>query len=192
EDIALATSLPHFTVVVPADAPSTAALTRALFSFNGPAYLRTGRPKAPVVYANGADVAIGVANQLRDGRHATIIACGLMVAAALDAAHELSADGIEARVLDMHTIKPLDLNAVALAARQTGAIVTAEEHLLHGGLGAAVATAVAQSHPVPMRCVGLADRYAESGEGEELLVKYGLMPADIARAVREVVAAKGG
>ncbi|MAU00185.1 MAG: transketolase [Anaerolineaceae bacterium] len=188
EDIALATSLPNFTVIVPADAPATKAATRALFSFDGPAYLRTGRPKVPVVYTNEeVDFEIGKANQLRDGRHATIIACGLMVAAALEAAHTLSEEGFEVRVLDMHTIKPLDETAVKLAAEQTGAIVTAEEHLLHGGLGAAVATAVAQNHPVPMRFVGINNQYAESGEPEELLQKYHLMPEDIAQAVRDAI-----
>lgn len=187
EDIALATSLPNFTVIAPADAPSTEAATRALFSFDGPAYLRTGRPKMPVIYANGVDFAVGKANQLRDGRHATIIACGLMVAAALEAAHYLSEDGIEVRVLDMHTIKPLDEEAVSLAARQTGAIVTAEEHVLQGGLGAAVATAVARTYPVPMRFVAVNNQYAESGEPEALLTKYGLMPKDIVQAVREAI-----
>ena len=184
EDIALATSLPHFKVIVPADAPSAEAATRALFEFTGPAYLRTGRPKVPVIYPNGLDFELGKANQVRDGRHATIIACGLMVAAALEAAHYLSQAGIEVRVLDMHTIKPLDKEAVKLAARQTGAIVTAEEHLLQGGLGAAVATTIVQSHPVPMRFVGLDDQYAESGEPEALLKKYGLMPEKIIQAVR--------
>jgi transketolase len=190
EDIALATSLPHFTVIVPADAPATKAATRALFSFDGPAYLRTGRPKVPVVYTNGVDFEIGKANQLRDGRQATIVACGLMVAAALEAAHTLSEEGVEVRVLDMHTIKPLDETAVKLAAQQTGAIVTAEEHLLHGGLGAAVATAVVQYHPVPMRFVSLRNQYAESGEPQELLQKYNLMPEDIAQAVRDAIAQK--
>lgn len=190
EDIALATSLPHFTVIVPADAPSAAAATRALFTFSGPAYLRTGRPKTPVVYPNGVEFEVGRANQLRDGRQATIIACGLMVAAALEAAHMLSQEGIQVRVLDMHTIKPLDQTAVELAARQTGAIVTAEEHLLQGGLGAAVATAVAQHHPVPMRFVGLKDQYAQSGAPETLLKKYGLMPEDMAQAVRDVISQK--
>lgn len=190
EDIALATSLPHFTVLVPADAPSAAAATRALFSFSGPAYLRTGRPKTPVVYPNGVEFTVGKANQLRDGRHATIIACGLMVAAALEAAHHLSQSGIEVRVLDMHTIKPLDEAAVELAARQTGAIVTAEEHVLHGGLGAAVATAVSQTFAVPMRFVGIHNQYAESGEPQDLLTKYGLLPENIVTAVREAVAQK--
>lgn len=187
EDIALATSLPHFTVIVPADAPSTEAATKALLSFDGPAYLRTGRPKTPIVYTNEVDFAVGKANQLRDGRHATVIACGLMVAAALEAAHDLSQDGLEVRVLDMHTIKPLDETAVVRAAQQTGAIVTAEEHLLDGGLGAAVAACAAQYHPVPMRFVGIRNRYAKSGDPESLLTRYGLMPQDIVRAVREAV-----
>lgn len=190
EDIALTTSLPHFTVIAPADAPSTEAATRALFTFKGPAYLRTGRPKTPIVYANGVDFVLGKANQLRDGRSATIIACGLMVAASLEAAHHLSEMGIEVRVLDMHTIKPLDKNAVELAARQTGAIVTAEEHVLNGGLGAAVATAVAASYPVPMRCVAIQNQYAESGEAEALLTKYGLMPENIVQAVQDAIAHK--
>lgn len=187
EDIALATSLPHFTVLVPADGPSTAAATRAMFAHEGPVYLRTGRSKVPVVYPNQVDFQIGRANQLRDGRDVTLIACGLMVAVALEAAHDLSLEGVEARVLDMHTVKPIDEEAIELAARQTGAIVTAEEHLLNGGLGAVVAQVVAERYPVPMRFVGLRNQYAESGGGEELLEKYGLMPADIVRAVRDVV-----
>ena len=190
EDIALATSFPNLTVLVPADEPSTRAATRAMFDIKGPVYLRTGRPKVPVVYPNGVQLQIGRANQLRDGRHVTIIACGLMVAAALEAAHDLSQEGIEARVLDMHTVKPIDEEAIDLAARQTGAIVTAEEHLLDGGLGAAVARIVAERHPIPMTFVGLRDTYAESGTAQELLQKYGLMPADIVAAVKEVVARK--
>lgn len=190
EDLALASSLPHFRVVAPADAPSTRAATKALFEFNGPAYMRTGRPKMPVVYPNEVDFILGKANQLRDGRHATVIACGLMVAAALEAAHHLSEDGIEVRVLDMHTIKPLDKEAVEMAARHTGAIVTAEEHLLQGGLGSAVASAVAETFPVPMRFVGIDNQYAESGDPEALLVKYGLSPEDIVKAVRDAAAQK--
>jgi transketolase len=191
EDLALASSLPHFTVLAPADAIATRALTEAMFAMNGPVYLRTGRPKVPLVYGqNGAEFVIGKANQLRDGEDVTLIACGLMVAAALEAAAELSNEGIEARVLDMHTLKPLDEEAVARAARDTGAIVTAEEHVLNGGLGAAVAQAAAASHPVPIRFVGIRNTFAESGEAQELLEKYGLMPSDIARAAREAVEAK--
>jgi transketolase len=192
EDVALSTALPNFTVLVPADAPSARAATRAMFEVDGPVYLRTGRPKVPVVYADGVDFQIGKANQLRVGKDVTIIACGLMVAAALEAADTLEKDGISARVLDMHTIKPLDEEAITKAARQTGAIVTAEEHLLNGGLGAAVARCVAYTNPVPMACIGIQDEYAESGDAQELLEKYGLMPDDIAEAARKTVARKRG
>lgn len=191
EDIALATSFPNFTVLVPADAASTKAATRAMFAHDGPVYLRTGRPEVPNVYEdNKVPFEIGKANQLRDGGDVTLIACGLMVAAALEAAHTLSERGIEARVLDMHTIKPLDGDAVKRAARETGAIVTAEEHLLQGGLGAAVARELATRHPAPMEFVGVRDTYAESGEGEALLEKYGLMPSDIVSAAERAIARK--
>lgn len=186
EDMALATSFPGFTVIVPADAPSTRAATLALFSRPGPVYLRTGRSKVPQIYQDEADFHIGKANQLRDGSDVTIIACGLMVAAALEAAQSLSGEGIEARVLDMHTIKPLDEAAVIRAARETGGIVTAEEHLLDGGLGSAVARVVAENHAVPMRFIGVRNTYAESGQPQELLEKYGLMPNDIIQAVKQV------
>lgn len=190
EDIALATSFPNFTVLVPADAPAARAATRAMFGHEGPIYLRTGRPDVPVVYNDGCDFEIGKANQLRDGGDVTIVACGLMVAAALEAASVLHDQGIEARVLDMHTIKPLDADAIEQAARETCAIITAEEHLLEGGLGAVVARTTAQRHPVPMGFVGVRDCYAESGEGEDLLEKYGLMPDDIVREVKAVLRRK--
>jgi len=192
EDLALATSLPGFTVLVPADEPSTRAATRAMMHYDGPVYLRTGRPKVPVVYPDGAEFRIGKANILREGRHLAIVACGLMVAVALEAAATLAREGIEARVLDMHTVKPLDEAAVERAARETGAIVTAEEHLLDGGLGAAVARVVAERHPVPMAFVGIRDRYAESGKPEELLAKHGLMPADVVLAARRVLGTRPG
>jgi transketolase len=187
EDIALATALPNFTVLVPADAASTQAATNAMLDMVGPVYLRTGRAKAPVIYPDQVPFEIGKANQVRTGSDVTIIACGLMVAAALDAAQELSEDGIEARVLDMHTLKPIDIEAIEQAARETGAIVTAEEHLLEGGLGSIVARVVAERSPVPMEFVGIRNTYAESGQPQELLEKYGLMPADIVRSVRAVM-----
>jgi transketolase len=190
EDLALATSLPNFTVLVPADGPSTKAATRAMFTRNRPVYLRTGRPKVPVVYANGLDFEIGKSNHLRDGDDLTIIACGLMVAAALEAAADLEKKGISARVLDMHTIKPLDVEAVEQAARETGAIVTAEEHLLQGGLGAGVARAVSEHFPVPMEFVGIQDTYATSGKPQELLEKYGLTPKHIQEAAEKVIRRK--
>lgn len=187
EDIALATALPHMTVLVPADAPSTRAATRAMMALDGPAYLRVGRSGVPLVYSDGAPFEIGRANTLRDGGDLTIVACGIMVAAALEAAQTLSEDGVEARVLDMHTIKPLDEDAVERAARETGAIVTAEEHLLEGGLGAAVARSVVQRWPVPVAMVGIADRYAESGAPQALLNKYGLTARHIVEAARRVL-----
>ena len=192
EDIALATSFPNFTVLVPADAPSTKAATRAMFGQPGPVYLRTSRPKVPIIYQDGIDFRIGKANKLREGSDLTIIACGLMVAVALEAAHHLSQSGVEARVLDMHTIKPLDIEAVESAARETGAIVTAEEHLLQGGLGAAVARAVAELHPVPISFIGLNNTYAETGTPEDLFRIYGLMPEDIVKAAQSVLATKRG
>jgi transketolase len=193
EDIALMTSVPGMTVVVPADAPSCRVLTRLLFDFHGPAYLRTGRPKVPVVYASGEpDLAIGRAQTVRDGSDVTLIACGLMVAASVEAAHLLAEEGIAARVLDMHTVKPLDVAAVVAAARETGAIVTAEEHLLDGGLGSAVARAVAAEWPCPVRMVGLANTYARSGTPQELLEAYGLTADHIAERAREVRALKRG
>ena len=190
EDIALSTSLPNFTVIVPADAPSAQAATRAIFEIEGPVYLRTMRPKVPILYENDLEFHIGKANQLRQGDDITLIGCGLMVAAALEAAHILSKDGIEARVLDMHTIKPLDKTAIEKAAQETGAIVTAEEHVKNGGLGASVAQVVTEKHPVPMGFVAINDTYAESGKPQELLEKYGLMPVDIVKSARKAVARK--
>ncbi len=191
EDLALATALPHFVVLVPADEPSMGAATRAMFEHEGPVYLRTGRPKVPIVYPDGVEFRIGKANRLREGGDVTLIACGLMVAAALEAAQTLSEEGIEARVLDMHTLKPLDAEAIEAAARETGAIVTAEEHLLQGGLGAGVARVVVERYPVSMGFVGLDNTYAESGGAQELLEKYGLMPAGIVAAARRAVARRG-
>jgi transketolase len=190
EDIALSTSLPNFTVIVPADEPEMRAATRAMFEIDGPVYLRSGRPSVPIVYPEGLNFKPGQANSLREGNDVTIIACGLMVAAALEAAEDLNAQGIAARVLDMHTVKPLDVKAIEKAARETGAIVTAEEHLLQGGLGAGVAQVVAECCPVPMGFVGIHDRYAESGKPQELLEKYGLMPKDIEKVVNQVLKMK--
>lgn len=187
EDVSLACSLPNFTVVVPADEPSTFKAVEALAATQTPAYLRAGRPNVPVLYENGCNFQLGKANRLRDGKDMTIIANGLMVAMALEAAETLAKSGIQARVLDMHTVKPVDDAAILAAARETGRIVVAEEHLLHGGLGSQVALSVARQQPVPMRFVALKDTFAESGKPEQLLEKYGLTPAAIEKAVREVV-----
>jgi transketolase len=187
EDVSLACSLPGFTVVVPADEPSTFQAVEALGQIRTPAYLRAGRPNVPIVYEQRADFTLGKANLLRPGKDVTIIANGLMVGAALEAATQLAAKKIDARVLDMHTVKPCDDGAVLAAARETGRIVVAEEHLLHGGLGSVVAVSAARQHPVPMRFVALADTFAESGKPEELVKKYGLTAADIVKAVQELM-----
>jgi transketolase len=187
EDVALACALPGFSVVVPCDEVSTRAAVAALDALPGPAYLRTGRPNAPVIYGNGVGWEFGEATRLRDGREVTLIAHGLMVSAALDAAAELAEAGIEARVLDLHTVKPLDEAAIETAARETGRIVVAEEHLAAGGLGQAVAAVVCRTRPVPMRFVNLGDSFAESGAPGPLLEKYGLTGRHIAAAARELI-----
>ena len=186
EDVALACALPGVTVIVPADAPSTKKATEAMLRHEGPVYLRLGRPKVAVIYPDGCDFQIGKAIQLRDGKDVTLIANGIMVAAALDAATELQSSGVSARVLDMHTAKPIDEAAIIAAARDTGAIVVAEEHLAAGGLGAIVASVVARNRPVPMEFVNVGDTYAESGDPEGLMEKYGLTPAAIVSAARRV------
>ncbi len=191
EDVALACALPGFVVIVPADEPAARAATKAMIEHQGPVYLRVGRPDVPKVYTQGEPgFTIGKANTLRDGQDVTIVANGLMVASALDAAETLAGEGIEARVLDMHTVKPLDHDALLSAAEQTGALVVAEEHLAHGGLGSVVAMAVAGSRPVPIRYVNLGDTYGESGTPEGLLEKYGLTADRVAQSAREAVAAK--
>jgi transketolase len=190
EDVALACALPGFVVIVPADDASTKAATAAMLKHDGPVYLRVGRPDVPRVYTDTVPLEIGKANVLRDGSDLTIVAAGLLVAPALDAAETLAGEGIRARVLDSHTIKPIDRAAIQAAASETGALVVAEEHLAHGGLGSAVAMTVALTHPVPIRFVNLGDRFAESGAPEELLEKYGLTAGKIAEAARSAVAAK--
>lgn len=190
EDIALACALPNFVVIVPADATETEQAVRAIAEHVGPVYVRLTRPAAPVVYREACDFRIGKAIRVRDGEHATVVANGLMVSRALQAAALLEREGISTRVLDMHTVKPLDEHAVKEAARETGALVTVEEHLLHGGLGSVVARAVLEAHPVPMRFIGIRDHYARSGRPDQLLEMHGLTAAGIADTVREVVALK--
>jgi transketolase len=191
EDVALACALPGFVVVVPADEASAKAATKAMLDHKGPVYLRLGRPDVPKIYeGDNPPFTLGKANTVRDGKDVTIVANGLMVASALDAADTLAADGIQARVLDMHTVKPIDRDALASAARETGALVVAEEHLAHGGLGSVVAMTVAEMAPVPIRYVNVGDRFGESGSPEGLLEKYGLTAENVAAAAREVVKAK--
>lgn len=192
EDLALVGGLPTFTILVPSDPASMRWAVRAAAEHEGPVFLRSSRVAMPHIYPGEHALQIGKANLVRQGDDLTIVACGIMVAAALDAAAELAEQGVEARVLDLHTIRPMDREAIAAAARETGAIVTAEEHLLHGGMGANIARIVAEEAPVPMRFVGLADTYVESGDPEALLVKYKLTANDIIVAARQAVAAKRG
>ncbi|MCA9875310.1 MAG: transketolase family protein [Anaerolineales bacterium] len=191
EDLALMGGLPTFVILVPSDPASMHAAVKAATDYVGPVFLRSSRVALPEIYPmDNCPFEIGKANVVRQGSDLTIVACGIMVAAALDAAAVLAKEGIEARVLDMHTIRPMDVDALATAARETGAIVTAEEHLLQGGMGSNVARVVAEQHPVPMRFVGLADTYTESGDPDDLLRKYKLTAVDIAAAAREAYAAK--
>ncbi|MBC7325120.1 MAG: transketolase family protein, partial [Moorella sp. (in: Bacteria)] len=152
---------------------------------NGPVYLRLGRPAIPVIYNADYQFQIGRAHTLRQGKDVAIIACGVMVHEALKAAEELAAEGIDVMVVNMSTIKPLDREAV-LAAAATGAVVTAEEHTIIGGLGSAVAGVLATERPVPMAMVGIRDTFGESGKPDELMAKYGLTAKDIAAAVRRL------
>ena len=186
EDVCLACSLPGVTVIVPADAASTTAATEQMLAHEGPVYLRLGRPKVPTIYADGGDFTIGKANVVRDGSDATIVANGLMVSRALDAAEALEHEGVSVRVIDCHTIKPLDRDTLLAAARETGKIVVAEEHLAHGGLGSVVAQLCAAEHPTKMAFVNVGDTYAESGDPDGLLEKYGLTAEKVAGAVRSL------
>jgi transketolase len=191
EDLALVGCLPTFVILVPCDPTSMHKAVHAAAEYRGPVYLRSSRVAMPYIYPeDDCPFEIGKANLVREGGDLTIIGCGLMVAAALDAATMLAEEGIQARVLDMHTIRPMDVQAITAAARETGAIVTAEEHLLHGGMGSNVARIVAAAHPVPMRFVGLDDTYTDSGEPEALLEKYNLTAQDIVKVAHEAVAAK--
>jgi transketolase len=191
EDLALACSLPGFTVVVPADAIETAQVIRVAAGTPGPFYIRLSRQSTPLVHSNGYQFTLGKAVSIRQGFDATIIANGVMVATALDAAESLSLQGIECRVLNMPTLKPLDAEAIILAARETGSIVTVEEHLQQGGLGSRVAQVVVQNQPVPMAFVALHDAYTHSGKPEELLELHDLTPAGIEKAVKSALLKKG-
>ena len=190
EDLALMTALPGMNVVVPADVVEAEAAMTAAAADADPWYIRVGRPKIPVVYDEGPRFQLGRADQLRDGGDVTLIACGLMVEPSLRAADQLAAEGISARVLNMSTIKPLDEAAIIAAAGQTGAIVTAEEHNIIGGLGSAVARTLALHRPTPMEQVGVADRFGESGPWQALLERFDLTPEAVAAAAKRAIARK--
>ncbi len=190
EDLSLACSLPGFTVLCPADQFSTRALVRAAAAHIGPVFLRAGRAKAPILYSPESQFEIGKAVELAPGSDVTFIATGLLVAEAWKASVALRNEGIAARVLDMHTIKPLDREAIERATRETGAIVVAEEHLVDSGLGVRVAQAAAETYPCVMEFVGIQDTYAESGTPDGLLDKYGLLARDLIAACHRALKRK--
>ncbi len=192
EDLALIGSLPGFTVIVPADAIETAQAVKVAAASYGPFYIRLCRPKLPLVYNQDYRFNLGKAVAMRQGKDATIIAIGIMLSAALEAADNLKRQGIDCRVLNMPTLKPIDEAAIVKAASETGAIVTAEDHLEHGGLGSIISQVVARHHPVPMEFVAIKDTYAKSGKATELLQRYGLTAKDIEQAVHSVIKRKSG
>jgi transketolase len=189
EDISLACALPGLTVIVPSDEVQTKAVTKLSYKHKGPVFIRTGRPKAPIIYNNNENFELGKAKVLRKGKDVTIIAVGLLVAEALLAADKLKEEGIEAKVIDMFTIKPIDKNVIIESANETGAFVTAEEHLI-GGLSAQVSMVLANNKPVPVEFVGINETYAESGKPQELMEKYGLTYKEIISAVKKVLTRK--
>jgi transketolase len=189
-DISLMRSLPNMTVLVPADGVETAQAVRAAAEFQGPVYLRLGRLKVPVVVGEDHQFRIGPAYILRQGADAVVFACGIMVGKALEAALELAKEGIGVAVVNVPTIKPFDCETVVKVAQLTGAVVTAEEHSVIGGLGSAVAEVLSQQYPVPLEMVGIRDCFGESGSPDQLLAKYGLTGADIMNAVKKVMLRK--
>ena len=179
EDISLMRSVPNMTVLVPADAVETEKVIRKIVDYKGPVYVRLGRAKVPVLYGEDYDFEIGRFSTLREGGDVTIVACGIMVSKALEAAELLKAKGIEAEVINASTIKPFDGEAVLRSAARTGCVVTAEEHNVFGGLGSAVAEVLSQGGPAPLEILGVNDVFGESGSPDELLVKFGLTPEAI-------------
>ena len=190
EDIAAFRAIPGMTVISPADPFEMALATKAVLDFDGPVYMRTGRSASTRLFADGHRFEIGKGQILCDGSDVTIVACGVEVARALGAAESLRKEGIAARVVNMPTIKPIDAALLAACAEETGAFVTAEDHNIYGGLGGAVAEALAKSQPAPIEFVGLADRFGESGEPQELAEHCDIGASAIADAARRVIARK--
>lgn len=191
EDFALMGGLPTMNMLVPSDPVSMMALVKIATDHQGPVWLRSSRVAAPFIYELGSvDFKVGGSHLVREGSDVTVIACGIMVATALDAAAMLAEEGVSVSVLDLYSLRPMDKGAILKAVHETGAIVCAEEHLLTGGMGSNIARIVASEFPVPMRFVGLADVYVESGDPDDLLEKYHLTAKDICKAVRDVINAK--
>ena len=189
-DISLMRSLPNMTVLVPADGVETVQAVRAAAAFQGPVYIRLGRLKVPVIFGDDHHFSIGPAYVLRQGSDAAVLSCGIMVSKALEAGRQLAAEGIEIAVVNVPTIKPLDGDRLVEIARQTGAVVTAEEHSVIGGLGSAAAELLSQRYPVPLEMVGIRDCFGESGSPDQLLAKYGLTEIDIINAVKKAMVRK--
>jgi transketolase len=190
EDLAAFRAIPGMTVISPADPVEAALATRAILEFSGPVYMRTGRSPSTRVYGDDHRFEIGKGHVVRDGTDVTIVACGVEVARAIEAAAQLAEDKISARVVNMATIKPIDSALLARCAAETGAIVTAEDHNIHGGLGGAVAEALAATHPCPIEFVGVADTFGASGEPEELAHHFRISAPFIAEAARRAMARK--
>ena len=187
EDIALMRTIPGMTVINPSDGVSAKKLLEQAVAMYGPCYVRLGRAAVPTFYGEDADITLGKGNLVKDGKDVTIVATGIMVNEAVMAAETLAAEGIDARIIDIHTIKPLDEEIIIKAACETKAIVTAEEHSVIGGLGSAVAEVVVKNAPVKMAMVGQKDTFGESGKPDQLKEKYGMTAADIVAAVKGVL-----
>ena len=190
EDVAIMRALPNMTVLVPADAAEAKAVVRFAAEYNGPVYIRLGRSGVPDVFDESYEFKFGKAVTIKEGTDVTLIGMGIMTAAAIEAAEMLAEEGISATVLNMPTIKPIDEEAIAAAAKATGAIVTCEEHNIIGGLGSAVAEVLAEKAPARLVRVGVKDTFGESGKPADLLKKYGLTAADIVAAAKQAIAAK--
>lgn len=190
EDIAIMRSLPNMTVVVPADGVSTRKAVLAAYHHEGPVYMRLGRPAVPVIYDDSLDFRIGRGIEIRKGKDVTIIACGIMVGKALEAAEVLAREGIDVSVVDMHTIKPLDEELILRKAEETRAILTVEEHNIIGGLGSAVCEAVSEKCPVPVKRMGINDVFGQSGAPDELLEYYRLTVSEICNNVHNLLKIK--
>jgi transketolase len=191
EDIAIVRAVPNMTVIVPADGVETRMAIRAAAAHKGPFYIRLGRNKVPTIFGEDYNFQIGKGCEMAVGSDLTFVTTGLMTAQALAATALLHKEGISARVVHISTIKPLDQDIILAAAVETGAIVTAEEHSVIGGLGGAVAEFLGEHHPVPLKRVGIRDRFGTSGKAEELMKYFGLLPEDLLEAAREVLARKG-
>lgn len=190
EDIGMMKMLPNMTVIVPCDFNQTKQATIAIADHDGPVYLRFGRPSVPIFIKPDANFIIGKADLLMEGSDVTIIACGHLVWKAIEAAEILAEKGISAEVINMHTIKPLDAQAIIKSAAKTGCVVTAEEHMINGGLGDSVAQVIIQNDPVPQEFVGVDDSFGESGKPEELLTKYNIDTPNIVEAALKAIQRK--